>query len=73
MIAPDYGFTIKNYVGSYKMIEKGEDVYIVSNEFYNARNGEKEIHTKELYMDDYKNNDYLIVALANINVNKCLL
>lgn len=69
MLAPDYGFTIKNYVGSYKMIEKESEVYIVSNEFYKPRNEEKEIHIKELYMDDYKNNDYLIVALANIDVN----
>ncbi len=69
MLAPDYGFTIKNYVGTYKMIEKGGDVYIVSNEFYNARNEEKEISQKNLFMDDYKNNDYLILALANINVN----
>lgn len=70
MIAPDYGIKVKSFVGTYH-IEKYDDIeYIVSEECYPAYEGEKELRQKTLFIEDFKKNDYLLLALTNVDISK---
>lgn len=70
MIAPDYGIKVKSFVGTYH-IEKYDDIeYIVSEECYPAYEGEKELREKTLFIEDFKKNDYLLLALTNVDISK---
>ena len=70
MIAPEFGFSFNNYVGTYKIIKHEGDEVIVSNEYHPARNGEPELQTKTLFLDDFKDNEFLLVDLANVDITK---
>lgn len=70
MITSDYGFSIVNYIGHYKMINDNGHTRIVSEEYHPARGSEKELNTITLFVDDFKNNDYLLIALANVDIKK---
>ncbi len=67
MITSDIGFWVDNYVGTYKIEECQGKKYIVSNEFHPAREDEKELRTKRLFMDFFNNGEYILVQLANVN------
>lgn len=69
MITSDYGFSIVNYIGHYKIIDDN-GLRIVSEEYHPARGSEKELNTITLFVDDFKNNDYLLIALANVDIKK---
>lgn len=65
----DYGFFVKNYVGNYRMLKFDNEKYIVSDEYYNAKDNKKELEIKEIFVDEYKENEYAIMKLSKIDVN----
>lgn len=67
MITSDIGFWVDNYVGTYQIIESEGKKYIASKEFHPARNGEAELKKKRLFMDLFKNNEYILIQLANVD------
>lgn len=67
MITSDIGFWVDNYVGTYQIIESEGKKYIASKEFNPARNGEAELKKKRLFMDLFKNNEYILIQLANVD------
>ena len=67
MITSDIGFWVDNYVGTYQIIESEGKKYIASKEFHPARNGETELKKKRLFMDLFKNNEYILIQLANVH------
>lgn len=65
----DYGFFVKNYVGNYKILEFDNEKYIVSDEYYNAKDNKKELKTKEIFVDEYKEEQYVVMKLSKINID----
>lgn len=69
MITSDSGLSVENYVGTYHLKMDGDTMFIVSEEFHKPREGEAPLKTKLLYVDDFKNNDYLFLKLANVDIS----
>ena len=70
MIAPEVGFLFENYVGTYQMLERNGEKTIVSNEFHPARGDEIPLPKKTLFLDDFRDNEFLLVDLANVDIRK---
>ncbi len=77
----DRGFSVNNYVGTYKMtyIPDKDDIFIMSKEYKNARQDkdkvededevEVEIKSKTLFTFDEKHYKYICTEFANINLD----
>lgn len=75
MLVYDYGVVQRNFVGNYKIVlrhyeDKEDEEFIESEEKYFSDDPKKEIEVKEVQIDNHKKRDQLIVALANVNINK---
>lgn len=70
MLAYDYGICVNNFVGHYKMVDKNGESYIISDEQYSPKDGEEAIKLKQIRIDEYGQKDFLIIALANVNIEK---
>ncbi len=64
----DYGFFINNYVGNYKMREYQGEKCIVSDEYFNEGNNKTELKIKEIFVDEYKENQYVVMKLSKIDI-----
>lgn len=69
MITSDSGLSVENYVGTYELKKDGDLIFIVSKEFHKPRENEEPLKKKMLYVDDFKNNDYLFLKLANVDIS----
>ena len=67
MITSDIAIWVDNYVRTYQKIESEGKKNIASKEFHPARNGEAELKKKRLFMDLFKNNEYILIQLANVD------
>lgn len=66
----DYGFFVENYVGNYKLFEYNNKIYIVSDEYFGKDDIKKELKLKEIFVDEYKEDQYIIMKLSKIDVKK---
>lgn len=67
----DKGFYVENYVGTYRMefCKDLNTMVIVSNECICPGPGEKALKKKRLFEYSARDNDYLYIALANVNID----
>ena len=66
----DRGFYVDNYVGTYEMVHDEElgTTLIVSKEYNRARDGESPLAKKRIFEFDSKNDDYILLNLANLDI-----
>jgi len=60
--------SFENYVGTYRMIDVEGRRMIVSYEFHPAQGEEPPLKTRRLCVEDFLQNDYLLVRLANVDI-----
>lgn len=70
MIAADYGLKFDAFIGNYKIIGIDGDEYIISREFYPAKENKKKLKEKTIFLDDFKSKDFQVMAFANVDISK---
>ena len=67
----DRGYSIENYVGTYRLIEDKEvdATLIVSEEVNFAEDGEKELKKQQIFEYDIANDEHIFLQLAHVDID----
>lgn len=68
MLTSNFGFCVTNYVGHYNIDILDGKRMIVSNEFRNAREDEQSLKKRNIFLDDFQKENYILMNLAAVDV-----